>query len=150
MISFAGLMMMPTLIVFGAMLPVLAATRTPGNPFGWLDGVAIVVTAGFVLLETVADEQKRRFRGEGFITTGVWAWMRHPNYLGEVGFWWGLWVFALAAGWSNWWTVIGPAAMTVLFVFISVPLMDRRMRRRPGYDEHAARSWAMVPRLPRG
>ncbi|MCB2224425.1 MAG: DUF1295 domain-containing protein [Actinobacteria bacterium] len=147
-VSLGGLQAMPTLIVFAGMLPVLAVARRPGNPFGWLDVVAALVTAGFVLLETVADEQKRRHRGGGFVTTGVWAWLRHPNYLGEVGFWWGLWLFALAAGWGNWWTVAGPVAMTVLFVTISVPLMDRRMLRRPGYAEHMARVPALVPTRP--
>jgi steroid 5-alpha reductase family enzyme len=149
LISLGGLQMMPTLIVFAAMLPVLAVTRVPGNGFGMLDVMAIVVTSGFVLLEAVADEQKRRYRGDGFITTGVWAWCRHPNYLGEVGFWWGIFLFALAAGWGNWWTIAGPVAMTVLFVGISVPLMDRRMLRRPGYAEHISSVPALIPRPPR-
>ena len=86
---------------------------------------------------------------DGFIVSGVWAWCRHPNYLGEVGFWWGIFLFALAAGWTNWWTIVGPIAMTVLFVGISVPLMDRRMRRRPGYAEHVERVPALIPRPPR-
>jgi len=86
LISFGGLQMMPTLIVFAAMLPVLVVTRQPGNPFGPFDVAAIVVTLAAILLETAADEQKRRHPGDGFITSGVWAWSRHPNYLGEVGF----------------------------------------------------------------
>ncbi|MCJ7726098.1 MAG: DUF1295 domain-containing protein [Acidimicrobiia bacterium] len=146
LVSFGGLQMMPTLIVFAAMLPVLAVTRTPGNDFGLLDLAAIAVTAAAIVMETAADEQKRRHRGPGFVTTGVWGWLRHPNYLGEVTFWWGLWLFALAAGWGNWWTIAGPAAMTILFVFVSVPLMDRRMLRRPGYREHMDQVGALIPR----
>jgi len=146
LISLGGLQMMPTLIVFAAMLPVLAVTREPGNTIGLLDVMAIVVTGAAVLVEAVADEQKRRYDGSGFITSGVWAWCRHPNYLGEVGFWWGLYLFALAAGWGNWWTIAGPITMTILFVTISVPLMDRRMLRRPGYAEHRDRTPSLVPR----
>jgi steroid 5-alpha reductase family enzyme len=129
------------------MLPVLAITRSSGNPFGWLDGAAAIVTTAAVALETIADEQKGRHPGDGFLAAGVWAWVRHPNYLGEIAFWWGLYLFGLAAGWSNWWTVIGPAAMTLLFVFVSVPLMDRRMERRPGYVEYRRRVPALLPRM---
>ncbi|MBU1226415.1 MAG: DUF1295 domain-containing protein [Actinobacteria bacterium] len=149
LVSLTGLQMMPTLIVFAAMLPVLAVTRGAGNGFGVLDVAAAVVTAGSILLETAADEQKRRYRGTGFVATGVWGWCRHPNYLGEVGFWWGIFLFALAAGWGNWWTVAGPIAMTILFATVSVPLMDRRMLRHPGYREHMDRVPALIPRPPR-
>ena len=55
---------------------------------------------------------------------------RHPNYLGEIGFWWGLWLFALAADPSWWWTVIGPLAMVALFARVSIPMMDQRLRER--------------------
>ncbi|MBS1110407.1 MAG: hypothetical protein H6Q88_2399, partial [Anaeromyxobacteraceae bacterium] len=57
---------------------------------------------------------------------GLWAWCRHPNYLGEMGFWWGLWILGFAAR-PGWWTLVGPLSITVLFVFISVPRKDRRM-----------------------
>ena len=149
MVSLGGLQMMPTLITFGAMLPVYAVTRTSGNPFGVLDIAAIALTGAAIVLETVADEQKRRHAGAEAVTTGVWAWCRHPNYLGEVLFWWGLFLFALAAGWENWWTLAGPIAMTFLFVAISVPLMDRRMLGRPGYAEHMERVPALIPQRPR-
>lgn len=145
LVSLAGLQTMPTLIVFAAMLPAYAFTREPGNGFGWLDVVAGLVTFGAIALETAADEQKRRYTGEGFISTGVWAWCRHPNYLGELAFWWGIFLFALAADPAHWWTIAGPVAMTILFVFLSVPLMDRRMRRRPGYTEHEKVMPALLP-----
>ena len=96
-----------------------------------------------VVLETAADEQKRRQRASAapgeFVASGLWAWCRHPNYLGEVAFWWGIFGFALAAGWGHAWTVAGAVAMTLLFRLVSVPLMDRRMASRyPGYAAFAA------------
>ncbi|GAJ06174.1 unnamed protein product, partial [marine sediment metagenome] len=60
------------------------------------------------------------------MSTGLWAYSRHPNYLGEVMFWWGLFLFALAADLSHWWVFVGPLAMTVLFIFVSIPMMDKR------------------------
>ena len=150
LISLAGLQLMPTLVVFGAMLPVYALTREPGREVHWLDGAAVAVALGAVALETVADEQKRRRRvrsGAGeFVASGLWSRCRHPNYLGEVAFWWGILGFGLAAGWGNAWTGAGAVAMTLLFRLVSVPLMDRRMAGRyAGYAAFAAEVPALLP-----
>jgi steroid 5-alpha reductase family enzyme len=148
-VSLGGIQLMPTLVVFAGMLslwPALAAGRRGLN---WLDGIALVVTAGSIAVEAVADLQLRRFAADPAnrgrtVDSGLWRWSRHPNYLGEIGFWWGLWLFGLAARPSWWWTVIGPVVMVVLFEAASIPLMEQRsLRRRPDYAELMRR----VPRL---
>lgn len=58
------------------------------------------------------------------IADGVWLWCRHPNYLGEILFWWGLWAMQTSLA-PTLWTIIGPAAITLLFAFVSIPMMDR-------------------------
>ncbi|MBN2113251.1 MAG: DUF1295 domain-containing protein [Acidimicrobiia bacterium] len=155
LISLAGLQMMPTLMVFGAMLPVYAVTRQPGPGPNLLDGLAVGVALGALVLEAVADEQKRRQKAVAvpgtLVASGLWERARHPNYLGEVAFWWGLFAFAPAAAWSHSWTVVGAVAMTLLFWRISVPLMDRHMQSHyPGYQAFAAGLPAMVPLGRRG
>jgi steroid 5-alpha reductase family enzyme len=151
LVSLFGLQLTPTLIVFGAMLPVYALTRGPARGPHLLDGLAAVVAGGALLLETAADEQKRRRQalcapGE-FVATGLWARCRHPNYLGEVGFWWGIFLFAPAAAWREAWTAVGAVGMTLLFRLLSVPLMDRRLAGRyPGYAAFARRVPALLPR----
>jgi steroid 5-alpha reductase family enzyme len=150
-VSLFGLHLMPTLVVFGALLPVWAITREPGRPFGLLDVAALLVAGSAIAVEAIADSQKRRFRRRHpgrVVTTGLWARSRHPNYLGEVGFWWGIFLFVPAAG-GPWWTVAGPAAMTLLFVAVSIPLMDRHMADRPGYAAYAERVPALLPSLRR-
>jgi len=65
-------------------------------------------------------------------------------------FWWGLFLFALAADLSYWWVFVGPLAMTVLFIFVSIPMMDKRnLERRPGYEEHMRRVSAFIPWFPK-
>jgi len=59
---------------------------------GPLDAVALALWLACFLLEAAADNQKFTFRSdpankERFITTGVWALSRHPNYCGEIGMW---------------------------------------------------------------
>ena len=153
-VSFVGLHLMPTISVYLGCLALFPALCTGTRPVGLRDLPGLVVLAGSIALETVADEQLRAFRRSAapgsILERGLWAWCRHPNYLGEIGVWWGLWLLGLAASPRAWWILAGPVWITALFVFISLPLIERRSRaRRPGYFEHCARVPALFPRPPR-
>jgi steroid 5-alpha reductase family enzyme len=154
-ISFVGFHLVPTLLVLGGCASLLPALVTGREPLGALDLAALVVTAGAIGVETVADRQLLAFRRsspppERILDTGLWSLSRHPNYLGEIGTWWGLVLFALAADRSAWWAFGGPLAITLLFVFVSVPLLDARsLARRPDYARHMRRVPALLPRLRR-
>lgn len=156
LVELSGIEMMPTLVVFVGCLSLYPALSAGGRAFGALDLVAAVVVVGAIIIEATADEQLERFvrtqRQPGkTLATGLWAFSRHPNYFGEIMFWWGLYLFALAADPSYWWVVAGPVAVTVLFVFVSVPMMDRRnLDRRPRYQEHMRKVSALIPWFPRG
>jgi steroid 5-alpha reductase family enzyme len=151
--SFVGFHMMPTVWVYLGSLSLIPAIATGTRPLGPLDAAGLVVTAGAIGIEAMADEQLRAFRlskpAPGrILDTGLWAISRHPNYLGELSFWWGLYFFALAADPSWWWAMAGAVSITLLFVFLSVPLLDRRsLARRPQYGEHMKRVPALFPRL---
>ncbi len=151
-VSFVAIHMMPTIWVYLGCLALLPALATGTRPVGAIDLLALVVTAGAIAIETIADEQLRAFRRSGpsegqIMDRGLWAWSRHPNYLGEMSFWWGLWLFGLAADPSAYVTLAGPLSVTVLFVFVSVPLLDRRsVARRPAYADHMARVPGLFPR----
>lgn len=153
-VSFLGIHLMPTLWVFGGMLPVYAVMAAGATPFGPLDLAAFAVTFGAIWLEARADKELKRYRDSGparedFLQAGVWRWSRHPNYLGEMGFWWGLWLFSLAANPSWWWTGVGALAITLMFRFVSLPMIETRMlERRPGYAAFTERSRLVLP-LPR-
>lgn len=150
LISLFGLHLFPTVQVFLGLLAVWVATVGP-RPLGVLDVVGVIVTAGAILLETFADRELRAFRaGAGepgrILDTGLWSWSRHPNYLGEVGFWWGLALLGLAADPGRWWCVAGAVSITAMFVFVSIPLLERRsLARRPGYAAHLRRVPALFP-----
>jgi steroid 5-alpha reductase family enzyme len=151
LVDLVGIELMPTIMVFLGCLSLFPALSIGKNTFGLLDIIAVIVTAGAILVETIADEQLRRFtakmtRPGAIMDKGLWAYTRHPNYFGEVMFWWGLFIFGLAADYAYWWTVIGPTAIIALFVFISIPMMEKRsLERRPGYDEHRKHMPALFP-----
>jgi steroid 5-alpha reductase family enzyme len=151
-INLFGLHMFPTVMVFLGLIPAVRAMVDP-TPVGTLAWVGLSVSLLGVLFELVSDIQlvkHRRSGAGGILKSGLWAWSRHPNYFGEILFWWGLFVFGLDAGPEHWWTGAGALAITLMFVFVSVPLIERRMaQRREGWEAHAARTSVLVPLPPK-
>ncbi len=154
LVSFFGFHIFPTIIVFLGMLPLFGVYGKQANPLNIADIVAVIVAAAAILIESVSDEQLWRFRKAGgkksrILDKGLWSWSRHPNYFGEILFWCGIFVFGVAAGSFNAWLLAGPAAMILLFTFVSVPLADRRMTiGRPAYKERMASVSGLVPLPP--
>lgn len=150
-----GIHLIPTVQVFLGMVPVYVAVALPGRDPGWVDAVALVVGVGAVLLELVADGQMRRFvreRSDGAVMDrGLWGWSRHPNYFGEISFWFSLGLFGIAASPGDWWWLLaGGVAMLAMFLGASIPMMEgRSLERRPAYQEVVDRVPMLVPRPPR-
>lgn len=119
------------------------------------------VWLGGIVIEIVADAQKAAFRRDPanerrFITSGVWAWSRHPNYFGEILVWIGVAIVALpvAQRWQ-WVTVVSPVFVVLLLTRVSgVPLLEKRADARwgdePAYQEYKTRTPVLVPGLGRG
>lgn len=154
-VDFAAIHLFPTLIVFAALVPAYAVLARPGDELNWLDGVALVIGIGAAVLQFVSDAQMRSFikvRQPGqAMESGLWAWSRHPNYFGEISFWFSLAFFGIAGSPEDWWWLLaGAVAMTVMFQAASIPMMEKRsLERRPNYQDVIDRIPRLVPRPPR-
>ncbi len=155
LVSLLGIHLFPTLIVFAGCLPLYAVLAGTTRPLHVLDTVAALATVAAIAIEAAADAELRRFRTrpdrepDEILASGLWAWSRHPNYFGEMLFWWGLYLFALAAGPEHAWTGIGALSITLMFRFVSLRLIETRMRERhPGYAERTRSVPAFVPLPP--
>ena len=92
--------------------------------------------------EIVADNQKSKFRSfsenrDKFITTGLWAKSRHPNYFGEIVLWTGIAVMSFSSleGWQ-YLTLISPIFTYILLVYVSgVRMLEARENKKWGDDE---------------
>ena len=92
--------------------------------------------------EIVADNQKSKFRSfsenkDKFITTGLWAKSRHPNYFGEIVLWTGIAVMSFSSleGWQ-YLTLISPIFTYILLVYVSgVRMLEARADKKWGDDE---------------
>lgn len=155
LVDFFAIHFFPTLQVFLATIPLYrVATADSVNELGVLDAVAFAVGIGAVVLEWTADRQMAAFAatktpGQA-MEQGLWGWSRHPNYLGEWLFWVSLWLFAIAADpGSWWWTGLGALGMLAMFLFASIPMMERRsLERRPDYQQTIDRIPMLFPRPP--
>ena len=137
-----------------------ALTSQARTPLGAGAVVGAAVWAFGLAWETVADEQKRRFRldpaNEGhFIRTGLWRWSRHPNYFGEILVWVGV-AMTAAGGLEGWATVtlVSPVFVAALLIGISgIPLLERRAEERwgndPEYRAYRDHTPALIPRWSR-
>ena len=128
--------------VFLTLSAVLIAVSAPGahaiTAFTVVGGSLWLI--GFVA-ETVADAQKRAFKAQPsnkgrFIQTGLWRWSRHPNYVGEITLWVGIFVCAIPqlSGWQ-WVAVISPLFIVVLLTKVSgVPMLEASADKQWGAD----------------
>lgn len=150
LVSFLGIHLMPTVLVFLGCLSLYPAITSQTTLRG-IDGAAALMTISAIWIEARADRDLTQFTQKRTNTTellrnGLWSLSRHPNYLGEIMFWWGLFLFAMAAHPTSWWTVIGPVSITCLFVFISIPMIEKRLlARKPGYGSYIDTTPALIP-----
>jgi steroid 5-alpha reductase family enzyme len=151
-VSLFGIHLLPTLIVFTAIMPSYVYLHRANivEDFSVIFWGGLISIAGTVI-ELIADEQLTMFR-EKFkdhkhnIDTGVWKYSRHPNYFGEIIFWWGLWIMMMGVNYQFWWTFTGALAVTLMFIFISIPMMEKRaMQNKPGYKEYRQKVSMIIP-----
>ena len=154
-VSFLGVHLLPTVLVFAGMLPTYGvASMQVRSTWGLFDVFSLIILIAAVYVEWKADEDLHAFKKQGtggLLKKGIWAYSRHPNYFGEILFWVGLFAFALAQDLKLVWTGFGAIAMILLFVFISIPMMERRMRASRGdeYNEYVNRVSMLIPLPPR-
>ncbi len=140
-ISLVLFILLPTVLVFFGCYPIHNVFSTR-NDLGGLDLLAFMVTYCGIAFEMYADSQLRAAvrknaatnKGNLFLyDKGLWSLCRHPNYFGEIMFWFGLSLFSVAVGVKVTWTqFIGPIGIFCIILFGSLPMMEKRqLERKP-------------------
>lgn len=151
LINFIGIHLVPTLVVYGCILPVVFLAKT-GASFQPVCLVFVAFTLFAVCLQGVSDVQMHKFRkakavgtASGFIRVGLWKYCRHPNYLGEILTWWGIGLAAVVCMPEYWFLLAGALANTLLFFSVSVPLADGKLKSREGFAEYKKQTRIFLP-----
>jgi steroid 5-alpha reductase family enzyme len=139
-----------------ALAAMTTTLRKDLDVFAWIG--ALIWLLGFGI-EVIADHQKHQFRKrpenkDRFITTGLWAWSRHPNYFGEIVLWIGIAIIAVPVlrGWQ-WITLISPFFVIFLLTKVSgIPMLEERADEKWGgqadYEAYKKRTPVLVPKWP--
>ncbi|HEY5650714.1 MAG TPA: DUF1295 domain-containing protein [Acidimicrobiia bacterium] len=135
-------------------------TSSERQVLGWLAFVGIAVWVAGFAIEVVADQQKSAFKQDPsnhgrFISTGLWAWSRHPNYFGEITLWIGVAIVAvpILSGW-RWAVLISPVFVFLLLNRVSgIPMLEKRADERwgsePDYERYKQSTPVLILRPPR-
>lgn len=137
---------------------------------------AICLALAFVAIEAAADDQRWAFHerkaaaaraggegaagaaaaaadeeaAQGFVSSGLFRLSRHPNYFGELGFWWSVFAMGcLAGGTLVHWTLLGPLALSAVFAGSTILTESITAAKYPAYAEYRRRTSVLVPRPPR-
>ena len=109
------------------------------NAFYYL-GIGLFIYGFYT--EVKADNEKSKFRSvpenrDKFITTGLWAKSRHPNYFGEIVLWAAIAVISLPSlSGLQYITLISPIFTYVLLVHVSgVRMLEARGQKKWGHLE---------------
>lgn len=145
-INFVGIHLVPTLVVYGCVLPVVYAIV-----YGYEANIASIIFCALAILSAtlqgIADIQMHSFRKKkvgGFIRDGLWKYSRHPNYLGEILQWWNV-ALAVVICSQNWLLILGAVFNTLLFIFVSIPLADGRQSKKEGWEEYKKQTRNLLP-----
>jgi steroid 5-alpha reductase family enzyme len=150
LVNLLGIQLMPTLIVYACIIPIVfVILQSPDFTPLILPGLMISLLG--VSLETIADRQMQDFRRKNLgksamIREGLWKYSRHPNYLGEILMWWGVYLVCLASSPSAWMLGLGALLNTALFLFISIPLAEKRLAKyKEGFSEYQKQTRMLLP-----
>jgi steroid 5-alpha reductase family enzyme len=145
--------------------PLLIAAKYPDTGLNLTDILAASLMLLFIVVETISDNQQFRFQKlkrdiegsekpssvslkKGFLSDGLWRFVRHPNFASEQVIWISFYLFGVAASgkWINW-TLAGPFLLVILFLG-STELTERiSSKKYPGYATYKKEVPKFIPRL---
>jgi steroid 5-alpha reductase family enzyme len=109
--------------------------------------IGIVLFFVGYLFQVVGDLQLKRHiakKSGTLLTTGLWGVTRHPNYFGESLMWVSIFLVVYLSKGSIF-LVISPIVITSVLRFISIPLLEKSMSRKEGWDEYAQKVSIFYP-----
>jgi steroid 5-alpha reductase family enzyme len=151
-------------LIFLFTLPVLTLLVPSAIPFNGMDYTLAGLIVFLVYIEYTADQQQYDFQTEkyrrinagadlgpyaaGFVSTGLWAKVRHPNYAAEQSIWIVFYLLgAHATGeWINW-SIAGAVLLSILFKGSSDFSEEISANKYPLYKEYLKKVGRFIPKL---
>lgn len=150
------------ILIFLFTLPILTCLADGARPLQPADYILAALFLVFVAIEFVADEQQHKFQTEkyrrinnnlpleeyeqGFLSKGLWAYSRHPNYTSEQAIWIVFYLFSVVATgeWINW-SVAGCILLLLLFKGSSDFSESISAAKYAGYKDYQSKVSRFLP-----
>jgi steroid 5-alpha reductase family enzyme len=156
--SFLKFWLLQGVSVFVVLLASILFWRLDATTTSTLSWSGLLIFVLGLALEATADYQKFLFKFSGqkkkhpWIDSGVWRMTRHPNYLGEMMVWSGLYLFVLPSlsGTAALWALTSPLYIIGLLMFVSgVPLLekaaDKKWGKQSAYQQYKSEVPVLIP-----
>jgi len=149
-------------LIFMFSSPLLMAAKYQNQDITLLDKIAAALMLLFIVIETIADNQQFSFhrlkkQGDrsglyreslrnGFLSEGLWKFVRHPNFASEQLIWVSFYLFGVAASgrWLNW-TIAGPVLLILLFMGSSELTEKLSSGKYPAYADYRKNVPRFIP-----
>ncbi len=136
-VSFLFFWVMQGLTCCIVMIPIILSFQSVAKVPSGLFLIGLVISILGLIIELIADQQKFQFKlkqPDKFMSSGLFKYVQHPNYAGELLFWWGILLASLS--YTNWYvSLIGPLWITFIIVaFSGVRILQRNWKERYGAD----------------
>ena len=145
--NFFGIHLFPTIVVYLCMLPI-AYLFYKGSEVNHLIIIGFVISILAFLLQLVSDIEMHKFRKRGthkLIDVGLWKYSRHPNYLGEILMWFGVYFMMLSVLNNYWYLFIGAIVNMLMFLFVSIPMAEKRQSAKEGFMLYKKNTHMLLP-----
>jgi steroid 5-alpha reductase family enzyme len=149
-------------LIFLFTVPILSGLTEAAPALTWIDYLLAIVFILFVVIEYIADQQQYEFQTEkhrriaaneplgeyshGFVKTGLWSIVRHPNYAMEQAIWVVFYLFSVEATgeWINW-TMPGSLLLIILFKGSSDFSEQISAEKYPEYKDYQKKVARFIP-----
>jgi steroid 5-alpha reductase family enzyme len=156
-LSFWLVFMLQAIVMWLIALPLHLALGVTGPDVDLTSPAISIGLIAFALgfsIEALADAALVRFKAVQanhgrLLTTGLFAWSRHPNYFGEALLWWGFGLIAYGIC-GQLAVFTGPVLLTLLLLKVSgIPPLEAHLSGRPGFADYVAATSPFVPLPPK-
>lgn len=158
-LKFASFWILQAISVFIILLPSIYTLLLPiSMEMSIFSYVGFLIAIFGILIESIADMQKFVFKNKGenkgkWISSGLWKYSRHPNYLGEILMWLGVFVYVLPyLNGLAIFTFLSPVYITYLLLFVTgvAKLEQENKERYKGnsqFEEYVRKTGLLLPKI---
>jgi steroid 5-alpha reductase family enzyme/predicted DCC family thiol-disulfide oxidoreductase YuxK len=135
------------LILYVVALPIIWIQTHPLNETPFIP--ILIWSVGF-FIESISDYQLDQFKKNEsnknkLLATGLWGYVRHPNYLGEIIQWWAIWMISLYLPYGFLF-IISPLLISLLIIFVSgVKPLEEKMKKHPDFKNYSEKTPSIIP-----